>query len=107
LRRFITITSGLEQAPDPANRVTLSQGRVDAFGQPEVEVHWSVGEAERRTYEHGLQRIVDHLDKLLPGLKDSRLERANWNRDVLGTWHHIGTTRMGKHAGDGVVDTDL
>jgi choline dehydrogenase-like flavoprotein len=107
LRRFIAITSGLEQAPDPANRVTLSKRRADSFGLPQVEVHWRLGEAERRTYEHGLRRVVDHLDALLPGLKTGRLERANWSRDVLGTWHHIGTTRMGSQATDGVVNANL
>jgi choline dehydrogenase-like flavoprotein len=107
LRRFIAITSSLEQAPDPANRVVLSEQRVDSFGLPEVEVHWTLGEAERRTYEHGLQRVLDHLDAFVPGIKTGRLERASWSDDVLGTWHHVGTTRMGDRATDGVVDTNL
>jgi choline dehydrogenase-like flavoprotein len=107
LRRFVSITSGLEQAPDPNNRMILSANRYDGFGQPQAEVHWSFGMVERKTYEYGLQRVISYLDMLVPGAKKARLDRARWVEDAMGTWHHIGTTRMSDKPSGGVVDTDL
>lgn len=107
LRRFISIVSGLEQAPDPNNRIVLSNTRHDSFGQPQAELHWSLGLAERKTYEYGLERVITYLDMRVPGAKKALLDRARWERDVLGTWHHIGTTRMSDQSSSGVVDTDL
>ena len=107
LRRFVSIISGFEQAPDPNNRIVLSDTRYDSFDQPQAEIHWSLGPVERKTYEYGLERVIAHLDMLVPGAKKARLDRARWGEDVLGTWHHIGTTRMSDQPSGGVVDTDL
>ncbi|HET9396247.1 MAG TPA: GMC family oxidoreductase, partial [Nitrospiraceae bacterium] len=107
LRRFISIISGLEQAPDPNNRIALSGTRRDSFGQPQAEIHWSLGSVERKTYNFGLERVIAYLDTLVPGVKKARLDRARWGDDILGTWHHIGTTRMSERPNSGVVDTDL
>jgi choline dehydrogenase-like flavoprotein len=97
----------LEQAPDPNNRIVLSDTRHDSFGQLQPEIHWSLGVVERKTYEFGLERVIAYLDMLIPGAKQARLDRARWEEDVLGTWHHIGTTRMSDQSSSGVVDTDL
>jgi choline dehydrogenase-like flavoprotein len=107
LRRFVAISSSMEQAPDPANRVTLTDGRLDALGLPRTTLHWTVGEAERRTYERGLELVLAHLHRALGDAAQTRLERGRWNQDILGTWHHIGTTRMSADPNRGVVDTDL
>ena len=107
LRRFVAIESTVEQAPSPFNRLTLSPSRKDAFGLPVATLHWTLGDAERRSYERGLELVAEHLAQALPGTSQARLERGRWSADIVGTWHHIGTTRMSADGKDGVVDADL
>ena len=38
----------VEQTPDPASRVTLSQ-KMDALGMPLLRIDWRIGELERRS----------------------------------------------------------
>lgn len=106
MRRFVEIYSGIEQAPDPANRIELLPER-DALGMPKVRLHWTVGEAEERTYRRGLQLVLAHLERLEPGISAASLDAEDpWPSHIEGTWHHIGTTRMDDDPATGVVDRD-
>jgi choline dehydrogenase-like flavoprotein len=106
MRRFVEIYSGIEQAPDPANRIELLAER-DALGMPKVRLHWTVGEAEERTYRRGLQLVLAQLERLEPGISAACLDAEDpWPSRIEGTWHHIGTTRMDDDPARGVVDRD-
>ena len=106
LRRWIHIESNVEQIPRPDSRVTLGR-ETDAFGLPVAAMHWTFGDEEERTYRRGLELIVEALDQYAPGLKDGRMEYPDpWPDDVVGNWHHIGTTRMHEDPKLGVVDAD-
>lgn len=106
LRRFLEVGSAIEQAPERDNWVELLS-EVDPLGMPRVRVHWRVGEAEERTYRRGLQIVVEQLERLEPGLTHARLPEPDpWPSQLVGTWHHEGTTRMNPDAGLGVVDAD-
>ncbi len=106
LRRFLELTSTIEQVPERDNRVELTP-KVDALGMPRARLRWSVGEAEERTYRRGLQIILEQLERLEPGLASARLPEPDpWPSQLVGTWHHEGTTRMHPEASMGVVDTD-
>jgi len=106
LRRFLEVSSAIEQLPERDNRVELLP-EVDALGMPRVRVHWRVGETEERTYRRSLQVVVEQLTRLEPGLAQARLgEPDPWPSQVIGNWHHEGTTRMHANPDMGVVDTD-
>jgi len=106
LRRFLEVDNTIEQVPEQANRVELLPER-DALGMPRVRVRWTVGPAEERTYRRALQVIVQQLERLEPGLAQARLPEPDpWPGQIVGTWHHEGTTRMHGDPARGAVDAD-
>ena len=106
LRRYLEIWSALEQVPDPTNRVELLPER-DRLGVPRVRVCWTVGSTEEATYRRALAVLLGELDKLEPGLSAARLAEGDpWPAQLVGNWHHEGTTRMHDDPAHGVVDRD-
>lgn len=95
----------LEQAPDPENRITLSD-QCDPFGQKKAKLHYSWGNLEfysaKRTQEiigeelsySGLGKLISWIE--LTGSTEPQFHTAH---------HHIGTTRMHPDPKQGVVDT--
>ena len=77
----ISVSMDLEQEPDPDSRVVLAD-TVDALGLRQLRVDWRVSEFE-------------------PWLLD-----GDYQSNMVGTHHHIGTTRMASDPKDGVVDTN-
>jgi choline dehydrogenase-like flavoprotein len=98
----------IEQAPNPASRVTLSRER-DSLGVPRVEVQWRLSSLDRRTfakatvlftaalYDQGLARGTAFWD-----MSSDRLPAH-----VDEAYHPAGTTRMSRDERDGVVDSNL
>lgn len=106
MRRWIQIETNVEQIPSPENRVTLTDD-FDRYGVPRATLHWTLATEEERTYRRGLELVVDALDQYAPGLKGGRVDEPDpWPDDVLGCWHHIGTTRMHESPSEGVVDAN-
>jgi choline dehydrogenase-like flavoprotein len=106
LRRWVLVQSSVEQVPQRENRVVLTGDR-DAFGIPRLKLIWRLHDDEERTYRRGLSIILRELDRLEPGLSENRIDDPDpWPGEVLGTWHHIGTTRMHDDPAHGVVDAD-
>ena len=106
LRRYLEIWSAIEQVPDPDNRVELIPER-DRLGVPRVRVRWTVGPTEEVTYRRALALLVAELEKLEPGLAAARLPEGDpWPSQLVGNWHHEGTTRMHDDPAHGVVDRD-
>lgn len=106
LRRYLEIWSAIEQVPEARNRLELA-ATTDAFGVPRVRLHWTVGEAEERTYRHGLATLVSELERLEPGISKAALDEPEpWPDQLIGNWHHEGTTRMHDDPSLGVVDRD-
>jgi choline dehydrogenase-like flavoprotein len=105
LRRFVEVTSSVEQRPVRGNRIELARHR-DRLGVPVARLHWSVGAQEERTYRRGLELVLSALGRLAPGVGASPLEEDGWPSGIVGTWHHMGTTRMHVDPKRGVVDAD-
>jgi choline dehydrogenase-like flavoprotein len=106
LRRFLEVGSAIEQVPERDNRVEL-EPRLDGLGMPRAVIHWHVGAAEERTYRRSLQVVVEQLDRLEPGLAGTRVPGPDpWPSQLVGNWHHEGTTRMNAQPSLGVVDGD-
>jgi choline dehydrogenase-like flavoprotein len=104
----ITVTCDVEQAPNPASRVTLSRNR-DALGIPLSRIDWRVSDAERRTILAMMTAVGEDFGRL----GRARLRLADWLTDAEAenpyreVHHHIGTTRMSDSAATGVVNADL
>jgi len=104
LRRYLEVWSSVEQAPDAENRLELTSV-LDLLGVPRAQLLWSVAEAEERTYRGGLATVIAELEKLEPGLSRVAFDEADpWPDQIVGTWHHEGTTRMSDDPTCGVVD---
>lgn len=125
MRTALTVT--LEQTPNPASRITLSDAR-DALGIPRVRLDWRMSDLDRRTFavalktiarEAGRQRIgrfllreaLRSIDVNSPksvrfDLPLSQPSVAHNQLDTVLGWgcHHMGTTRMHADACRGVVD---
>lgn len=92
-----------EQAPNPDSRVSLDRAR-DAFGLPKARLDWRIGERDRWS----IRRAQDLLDAELRARGLGRVEQRLGDESApvlfLGTFHHMGTTRMHDSPREGVVD---
>lgn len=109
LVREIYLVAQAEQAPNPASRVTLSDRR-DALGVRLPVLDWRFTELEKKTVQVQTQMLGAELSRLGVGLLriDPWLmeDDASWTDDMVGGYHHIGTTRMSEDPNLGVVDAD-
>jgi len=90
-----------EQPPTASSRVTLGEER-DALGTPRLVLDWQIDEAVYRSIE----RLEDLLARRLEQTGLGRLEPGSGRPSFTDASHHMGTTRMGRDARDGVVDPD-
>ena len=111
LIRRVCLQAIVEPEPDPAARVTLSAHDRDALGMARVEVGWKLSPLVRRTFDRTFEIVAAELQRA--GIADVTLDPPLGDGDEWpptlnpqGTWHHIGTTRMGVSARTGVVDRD-
>ncbi|MGH8129898.1 MAG: FAD-dependent oxidoreductase [Steroidobacteraceae bacterium] len=107
--RGYTFTARTETAPDPANRVMLSEER-DALGQQRTRLQWRLGSVERNTVAQALLLVAAEFGRLDVGrirLNELLLQDdARWSENLSWYGHHMGTTRMSETAQTGVVDAD-
>jgi len=105
------IRSVSEQEPRLENHVTLDSTKLDELGIPQVELHWKKSEADRRT-------IVVTANEFARQIADSEVGRVrlvNWvvedgpitPQKAMGSWHHLGGTRMSDSPEQGIVDRNL
>jgi choline dehydrogenase-like flavoprotein len=102
--RAFSLGCGLELAPDPGRRLTLT-GERDALGLPRLKLNMSVSSKDFQDYRDTLKELGRQL--LVSGagmIRLNRLTLAEW-LDVID-WgnHHMGTTRMSDTPRTGVVD---
>jgi choline dehydrogenase-like flavoprotein len=103
----VTLQTHAEQAPNPASRVTLSERR-DRLGLPLPKVDWRLTELDRRTAEAMVRTVAGEFRRL--GLGDVYAEPwlgdPSWSRHMSDSYHHMGTTRLGRDPRTSVVDTN-
>lgn len=106
MRRWLQVGCSVEQVPSAENRLVLTD-ELDRFGIPKVKLLWSISELEERTYRRGMELVLEALERYAPGIASQRYDEPDpWPEKILGTWHHIGTTRMDDDPSRGVVDAD-
>lgn len=105
LIKDVKLMAIVEPEPDPESRVMLSNGR-DALGMPRVKVKWHLGDLVKHTFDRTFQLIAEELES--QGIAKVKLDRPllgrEWPATLVGTWHHMGTTRMHELPKCGVVD---
>jgi choline dehydrogenase-like flavoprotein len=110
--RAYTMGVGLEMAPDPDRRLTLTADR-DALGMPRLTLNTTLPQGRFLLYEKVLRELGRQL--LASGTGMLRLnyhDRDGWmhgmtmQHDVWWGRHHLGTTRMSADPKKGVVDAD-
>lgn len=99
-RQFLVVGQG-EQAPDPDNRVMLSDER-DRFGMPKVLLKWRLTGRDLESLREGQRLLAAGL--VASGLGDLRPEAGIATAAIRGNCHHLGTTRMHRDPRRGVVD---
>ena len=106
---LIKVVVDVEQAPDPDSRVTLS-GRTDPFGWFMASVDWRITSRERATARALTEMIATEI--AVRNIGTAQLhgwlfeDGAPGDGDLVGTYHHIGTTRMAADPRQGVVDSE-
>lgn len=94
-----------EQAPDPANRVTLGTER-DRLGCRKMQIYWRWNDIDIRSAHRAQDIFAEELAQV--GLGQLNIER---DRDIPHIFlpsihHHMGTTRMHEDPKQGVVDAN-
>ena len=93
-----------DMEPRAENRILLS-AQTDAHGRRVPAVSYELGERDRETLRALHGRLRDELRRLRVGILEGNVS------DVIlaateDASHHVGGTRMGRHARTSVVDAD-
>ncbi len=107
-RAELRLNIDVEQAPDPNNRIRLSDSATDAFGLPVTVIDWQLGEAEKDTAARFAYLIQNYLEA-------AHIDPQHWSESVLNhtepplldTNHAMGGLRMGEDPAHSVVDRNL
>ncbi len=107
LIRGVKFEAIVEPEPNPESRVTLSSKR-DQLGMSRVRVDWRLGTLVQRTFDRTFAILAEELkcSGVAEVILDPPLEGGEWPSDLVGTWHHMGTTRIHDSPKHGVVDRD-
>lgn len=104
----LSIQAICEQAPDPNNRIYLSN-QTDRFGTPLPAARWRIGDMETRTLIRTAQIMRDAFAKAglpQPVLEDWVLRGDTSKAAITDMAHTAGTTRMSNDPRRGVVDAN-
>jgi choline dehydrogenase-like flavoprotein len=97
---------GLELAPDPDRRLTLTNER-DALGMPRLKLNMTISDDDFARYRVTLIELARQLLATKTGmLRLDRQTRSEWVSVMDWGNHHLGTTRMHEDAKQGVVDSN-
>jgi choline dehydrogenase-like flavoprotein len=96
----------LDQAPNPASRVVISD-RKDMLGSQIADLDWRLNDDDVRSFKNGQSIIAKEMAALGWGrFQEEEITRDLVEDRVSGHYHQIGTTRMSESPKDGVVDAD-
>jgi choline dehydrogenase-like flavoprotein len=107
VKRDFELETVIEPIPNYDSRVTLSSTR-DQLGLNKVEVDWQLTEGDRLHFILLRKLLIEELTR--QGVLELAKEPADpaeiWPKNIVGCWHHMGTTRMDSDPAKGVVDAN-
>lgn len=104
--KVFTLGCGMEIAPDPDRRLTLS-GERDALGMPRLKLNMTISDQDFARYRATLHELGRQLLAKKTGMLRIRHDtRAEWLSTMDWGNHHMGTTRMSADPKLGVVDAN-
>lgn len=93
------ISGVVEQLPHQDNRIELSDEK-DDMGCEKIKFTWKWRESDQEKLDRLREYLVEEFQKIEVFEQVSPDASGNYS----GTHHHFGGTRMGRDAGEGVVD---
>ena len=108
--RSYELFTRIEQAPNPASRVTLDIEK-DGLGVPRASLHWELTAFEKRSIRKIYELLGQEIGRAGTGrvkLMEYLVDKNDntWPSFTGGGWHHMGTTRMSTDPKQGVVDAN-
>ncbi|MGH6888167.1 MAG: FAD-dependent oxidoreductase [Rhizomicrobium sp.] len=104
--RAFTLGCGLELAPDPERRLTLTDEK-DALGMPRLKLAMRVSDDDFGHYRNTLRELGRQLLAARTGmLRILESSRAEWLSGLDWGNHHMGSARMHDDPRQGVVDAN-
>jgi choline dehydrogenase-like flavoprotein len=104
--KVFALGCGMETAPDPDRRLTLS-GERDALGTPRLKLNMTISDLDFARYRATLHELGRQLLASRIGmLRIRHSTRAEWLSTMDWGNHHMGTTRMSGDPKMGVVNAD-
>jgi choline dehydrogenase-like flavoprotein len=105
--RAFTLGCGIELAPDPDRRLSLTSER-DALGMPRLKLEMRLSDDDFARYRNTLKELGRQLLVARTGMiRLLHNSRAEWLSVMDWGNHHMGTTRMHDDPRQGVVDADM
>jgi choline dehydrogenase-like flavoprotein len=101
----VRLRATVEPAPNPDSRITLG-AELDQLGQRRVTLDWRLSPIDKRSVRRTLELLGMELGRTGLGRLQITLDDSDtsWPADLVGSWHHMGTTRMSHDPKQGVVD---
>jgi choline dehydrogenase-like flavoprotein len=100
--RTYTVACTVEQVPTMESRVTLGN-EPDAVGIPKARLDWRLSEQDLKTIRVGTELMAREVGRAGVG----RFQHySDWEQNIIGKFHHMGTTRMARDPNHGVVDSN-
>jgi choline dehydrogenase-like flavoprotein len=104
--KAFTLGCGMEMAPDPDRRLTLT-GEHDALGMPRLKLDMRISDEDFARYRETLTELGRQLLASRIGMiRLAHKTRAEWLSVIDWGNHHLGTTRMHADPRQGVVDAN-
>jgi len=104
--KAFSLGCGMELAPDPDRRITLSDKR-DALGMPQAVLNMTISDDDFLHFRQTLSELGRQLLAARSGMIHlSYSQRHEWLSAMDWGNHHLGTTRMSTDPRKGVVDAD-
>jgi len=103
----LKVIATLDPAPNPESRITLGTD-LDQLGQRRVKLDWRLSHIDKRSVRRTVELLATELGQAGLGRLQILIDDppTSWPADLVGAWHHMGTTRMSHDPRLGVVDAN-